>query len=109
MRLNYIIPELSTSAQSMDNFLDEQIKSYENLLVDKIMREIIIVTVRKSAMTEECFNKFEFVDNNSYMTATGVPNIICLQERFDGMEYKFQELESLVIQIKNHSDGRFDK
>jgi hypothetical protein len=48
-------PERAVGSQSIDSFLDEQIKCYANLLAEKKQRAVMSITEGKAAMTEEGF------------------------------------------------------
>lgn len=49
-------PDRPSGSQSLDTFLDAQIKSYGNLVADKKVRAIMSANEGKNAMTEEGFN-----------------------------------------------------
>ena len=53
--VEFTCPERPTDSQSVDKFLDDQIKSYGNILADKKLRNVMPLNEGKTAMTEEGF------------------------------------------------------
>jgi hypothetical protein len=50
-------PDLPVGKKSLDKYLNEEIKSYGNLIADKKKRAVMPVTEGKDAMTEEGFSR----------------------------------------------------
>ena len=55
--VEFACPEMPPNHISLDKYLNEQIKSYGNLLADKKERNIMPLREGKTAMTEEGFNE----------------------------------------------------
>ena len=56
-KVDFLCPEMPPNHISLDKYLNEQIKSYGNLVADKKERNIMPLREGKTAMTEEGFNE----------------------------------------------------
>jgi hypothetical protein len=69
-------PDRGAGSQSIDNFLDEQIKCYANLIAEKKQRAVMPISEGKAAMTEEGF--MELINKLIAFKPNRVSSSICI-------------------------------